>query len=377
MIIKSCHLAELFICIKGKKIICFGAGKYMEDMSVEFPDMNFTNHIKLFWDNAVIKWGTKKVINDKIFPICKPGEFMGIDSDDCVVLITTNHYMEILYQLESMESCRMIECYVADFMKCQYYDNRRFIQRKDQSIRCFKHNTMQIPKKIHYCWFGKKEVPDRYKYYMETWYKNCPDYEFVKWDESNYNISSNLYTLQAYESGKWGFVPDYIRLDILYNYGGIYLDMDVELKKNFDELLYYEGFAGFESIDEVNCGQGIGARKGLPIIKEMMDFYNKILFRNEDGSLNMKPSPKYQTEILIRHGLKLNDSIQYVAGMIIFPRSYFCPKSVKNGLTIITPETYSIHHFAASWLDTKLFQKEYREILVVDEDGKVSIINEQ
>ena len=127
-----------------------------------------------------------------------------------------------------------------------------------------------IPKIIHYCWFGGNEIPENDKKCIESWKKYCPDYKIIRWDESNYDYKKNSYMREAYEAKKWGFVPDYARLDIIYNYGGIYLDTDVELLKSLDEILDCEGFFGFESENLVNLGLGFGAVKGNEIIRDMM-----------------------------------------------------------------------------------------------------------
>lgn len=103
-----------------------------------------------------------------------------------------------------------------------------------------------IPKIIHYCWIGKSEKPESVEYCIESWKKYCPDYKIIEWNENNYDFIKNEYMKEAYDSKKWGFVPDYARLDIIYNYGGIYLDTDVEIIKSFDALLNQEAFIGFE-----------------------------------------------------------------------------------------------------------------------------------
>ena len=116
-----------------------------------------------------------------------------------------------------------------------------------------------IPKKIHYCWFGSGELPDKDKKNIENWKKLCPDYEIIRWDESNYDYKKNKYMKQAYKSKKWGFVPDYARLDILYHHGGIYLDTDVELVRNLDILRYQRAFCGVEKWGNINLGGCSGA----------------------------------------------------------------------------------------------------------------------
>ena len=126
-----------------------------------------------------------------------------------------------------------------------------------------------IPKKIHYCWFGNNPLPEKDRKCIESWKKYCPNYEIIRHDENNYDISKNKYMKQAYESKKWGFVPDYARLDIIYNEGGIYLDTDVELTKNLDELLKYDAYMGFEDDIHVSPGLGFGAIKHHEGIKKL------------------------------------------------------------------------------------------------------------
>ena len=124
---------------------------------------------------------------------------------------------------------------------------------------------------------------------MESWNRFCPDYEIKEWNETNYDISKNKYMLQAYESKKWGFVPDYARLDIIYEHGGVYLDTDIELVANIDDFLYQKGFICFESETRINCGMGFGAIKGLEIIWKMREDYDKRVFRKENGELDLTP----------------------------------------------------------------------------------------
>ena len=112
-----------------------------------------------------------------------------------------------------------------------------------------------IPKIIHYCWFGGNPLPPLALKCIESWKKYCPDYEIKIWDESNFDININKYATEAYEAKKWAFVSDVARLWVLYNYGGIYMDTDLEVIKPLDEFLYHKAFSGFE--DEVNIPTGI------------------------------------------------------------------------------------------------------------------------
>ena len=215
-----------------------------------------------------------------------------------------------------------------------------------------------IPKIIHYCWVGGAPKPESVLYCIESWEKYCPDYEIKEWNEDNYDFTKNKYMKQAYEAKKWGFVPDYARLDIIYEYGGIYLDTDVELVKSFDELLEYDAFMGFENTGDgeffVNCGHGFGAKPYNSIIKDARDLYDSIAFINADGSYNMVPSPYYTTQTLRQHGLEQNNQDQILNTMKVFSSDVLCPKNFRTGKISLTERSVSIHHFTATWLDEKI-----------------------
>ncbi len=147
---------------------------------------------------------------------------------------------------------------------------------------------------------------------IESWKKFCPDYEIKRWDETNYDISKNEYMRQAYENKKWAFVSDYARLDIIHEYGGIYLDTDVELIKSIDDLLGNNVFMGIGCTGGVNTGLGFGAEAEMPVIRDMLECYDGLSFVNNDGSLNTTPCVKYQTDFLKEHGFVDEDKLQTI-----------------------------------------------------------------
>lgn len=215
---------------------------------------------------------------------------------------------------------------------------------------------MSIPKIIHYCWFGKKDLPNSAIKCIKSWEKYCPDYKIIKWDENNFDVSINKFCQQAYENRAWGFVPDFVRIWIIYNYGGIYFDTDVQVIKSFDALLSNHGFAGFEEGTSttgdflVNFGQGFAAEPHNPVIKKHLELYEKMDFVLENGEFNKIPSPEYTTKILEGYGLNRNlNCEQKLENFTVYPHQYFCPKSFSDGVIRKTKETYSIHHFDASW----------------------------
>lgn len=224
-----------------------------------------------------------------------------------------------------------------------------------------------IPKKIHYFWFGGNDKTKLALECIESWKKYCPDYEIIEWNEKNYDIHKNKYMEQAYNSKRWGFVPDYARLDVIYEHGGIYFDTDVEVIKPLDELLCDDGFIGFEKNPDsknqkyyVNAGQGFGATKHHPIIKKMKDKYETLLFC-ENGNENLTTSPYYNTESLIELGLKQDNKYQNLNGFKVYPSDYFCPINWKTKELNKSENTYSIHYFNASWLSDMEKKKRKKE----------------
>lgn len=216
-----------------------------------------------------------------------------------------------------------------------------------------------IPKVINYCWFGKKELPIEEKKCIESWKKFCPDYKIVEWNEENYDIKKNKYIKEAYEKEMWAFVSDYARIDIIYNNGGIYFDTDVEVIKPIDDLLHNKMFCGWEenlkNENFVAFGLGFGAEKENPVLKEILEEYEKISFIKEDGTLNLVACPYYQTKALKKFGLDdTKRSLQKLEnGIVVYPEDYFSPKSHITGEINITENTYSIHQFSMSWINKK------------------------
>lgn len=212
-----------------------------------------------------------------------------------------------------------------------------------------------IPKKIHYCWFGGNPKPKIAEKCIKSWRKYCPDYEIVEWNEKTYDLTSApLYVRQAYDAKKWAFVTDYVRLKVVYDHGGVYMDTDVELKKNLDPFLEYGAYFGFEEDEFVATGLGFGAEKNFSILKEMMEDYLNNPFVREDGSYDTEPCPHKNTRVLCRHGLALDGTKQLLEGnVLILPEEYLCPISYGDLKKKFSDNTVSIHWFTGSWQSTQ------------------------
>lgn len=205
-----------------------------------------------------------------------------------------------------------------------------------------------IPKTIHYVWFGGNRLGEKEQRCIESWKKVLPDYSIMQWDESNFDISINEYCTQAFMQKKWAFVSDYARLWILVNYGGIYMDTDVELVKSFDSFLDCNAFAGFESFDCVSTGV-LACEKGFPLFEELLREYDNRLFQKIDGRLDTTTNVVAITNHLVKRGLKLDGEFQVVCGLSVFPQDYFSPKNYQTGKITQTLNTCAIHHFSGSW----------------------------
>lgn len=206
-----------------------------------------------------------------------------------------------------------------------------------------------IPKKIHYCWFGKNMLPAKAIHCIESWRKHCSEYEIIEWNEDNYDVYQNPYTTYVYNSKKFAFLSDYARLQIILKEGGLYFDVDVEVVRSLDELLVHKAFFGFETKEYINTGVGFGAEAENPIVACMLREYDQLL----DGKHGTIGCPILNTRTLLNHGLKLNGEKQDIDGAAIYPIQYFNPYDDPTGVLNKTEETFSIHWYAKSWMNKK------------------------
>ena len=333
------------------KIFLFGAGNRLELFQQIFGDCNIEDKICGVIDNSKKLYNRTIKVFDKLYKIIDLKESSNLINDNSIIIVTPDRlYQDIcdqLYKEQLMNKCEVV-C-LTHVISIEHDINSLKKDITETHLRSVK----QIPKIIHYCWFGRNNIPDTYKKWMDSWKKFCPDYEIIEWKESNYDIKKNKYMRQAYESGKWGFVPDYARMDIINTYGGVYLDTDVELVKSMDDLLYQDGFFGFQQDDLVNLGHGFGSKKNNDLLIEMMEEYNKQSFILENGDLNMLPSPYYQTKVLVKNGLKLNGNQQIIKNNMIYPEKMLCGKSIYTFVVNTKSYTHAIHHFDGSWADKK------------------------
>lgn len=206
-----------------------------------------------------------------------------------------------------------------------------------------------IPKIIHYCWFGKKDLPPEAKRCIASWKKICPDYDIIRWDENNFDVNQNPFIKAAYETKKWAFVSDYARLKVVYDNGGIYLDTDVELRKNLDSLREHGCYIGIQQNEFLcNTGLGFGATKSNPVVLKMLESYDDLTF-SESHTLELS-CPLLNNAVIRSYGLVSNTEITDLPEVTVYPPQYFDPYGGEN---LLCNETYSVHHYAASWTSEK------------------------
>lgn len=218
-----------------------------------------------------------------------------------------------------------------------------------------------IPKVIHLCWLSGDPYPAKISRCLSTWEKYLPDYEVMLWDSKRFDLESSIWVKQAFEKKKYAFAADYIRFYALYNYGGIYLDSDVEVLKSFDDLLDLPYFMGAEKAQTPEAAI-IGAEKGCDWIKACLDYYKDRPFINDDGSLNIKTVPDIMIsqikQIKPIRVLSLKDSLNIrqlnmEKEVLEFHDAFFSPKIFDSREVEITPYTYAIHHYQNSWFSPK------------------------
>ena len=219
-----------------------------------------------------------------------------------------------------------------------------------------------IPKIIHYCWFGRGPLPELAQKCIASWKKYLPDYEIKEWNEDNFDVNIIPYTAEAYQAKKYAFVSDYARFWILYQYGGIYFDTDVEVIRPIDDIIERGNFMGFETDPKPQLkadASEASVAPGLGLIKKMLDFYEGRHFEFVPGGIGQLTIVHIATEVLRKAGLKQQQGIQQVDDMWIYPAEYFCPINLKTGRIHVRPNTRTIHHYAGTWQDKHFSFKEW------------------
>lgn len=217
-----------------------------------------------------------------------------------------------------------------------------------------------IPKIIHYCWFGRNPLPKLAQDCLASWKKYLPEYEIVEWNEDNFPLEEFQFAKEALENRKFAFVSDVCRLYALKEFGGVYMDTDVEVLKSLDSFLQHPAFSGFENDDFVPTGIMASEKNGT-WVTELLRYYDNRSFIKENGEFDTVSNTFIITQIMKDKGFKMNNSFQEISCYVAFyPNEFFCPKSYKTGKIELTKNSFCIHHFAKSWIPLK---KRWRNIV--------------
>lgn len=246
-----------------------------------------------------------------------------------------------------------------------------------------------IPRIIHYCWFGRGEMPELVQRCMASWHLFMPDWTYMCWNEDNFDVASApQYVREAYQARKYAFVSDYVRLWALEQYGGVYLDTDVEVIRSFDELPEFSpsratqvahqsinshasgasippmAFIGFEESKAKTLGTNvIGSMAHLSWLKMQMDYYNTVRFVRQDGTMDMTANSEIIARNLVKEGLIRNGKEQQVEDVHVYDFHYFSPITSTRVMRK-NKNTYSIHHCYGSWVGDSPQSKLYDSVIV-------------
>lgn len=332
---------------EDSKIVIFGTGVIGSTVTPEILKLHgLIDRIAYCIDNDRTRWNTTIEMCGREVGICSP-EILKEIAGRLTVLVTISRYHGVLEQLQQMEGTQNFSCYIIPAMCISNFHNdggKGVIRTSEHAI---------IPKKIHYMWLGGKPIPENLQRCIDSWKRYCPEYEIIRWDETNYDVHKNLFVAQAYDNKRYGFVPDYARIELLYEHGGIYLDTDVELQRSLDDLLYQEAFCGVEKWQVLNFGGCSGAVKGHRSLEPFLENWSRRTLVRADGTLDNISSGLIDTSVALRGGYVINGQNQAVMGMNIYAYDYFHPYDYMSGKLEKTEDTFSVHHFNGGWLDEK------------------------
>lgn len=316
-----------------QRIICFGAGSIFRIMCYELKRVGGLEKIVAVTDRRFLVSGIMEIADVRIPEITQQQALEMMKQEQTGILITTASWQFVV---------DMIAQTMEDFSYGVYPLLKAASSRQPEAVGTSE-KEIRIPPVIHYCWFGKGIIPDNLQKCINSWKKYCPDYQIRLWNENNYDITAVEYTKKAYENRKWAFVTDFVRMDVLYKYGGIYLDTDVELIKNLDELRKNNGFIGTEVSGGINSGLGIGAVPGNKMVERL-----RMLYLEKD-ILPITNMGK-ETELFLQYGYQVGKGYQVVEDMTVYPWQVLSPKIKEDGSIHIGENSYAIHHYEGSWI---------------------------
>ncbi|MCR5546833.1 MAG: hypothetical protein K6F30_10210 [Lachnospiraceae bacterium] len=342
MIVKNCSWESFCETIKGKRLIVWGAGRAFEHLISAYKSEAFLNGISYIVDNNVK--GNFQLENATIR--VEPPEKLK-NEKACIVLVTSSlYFLEIFDELKTMDLPDTVEIY---FLRClQLIQSEKLL---NDAIRLLNNNKKEcIPRIIHTFWFSGDPLPEEYQKCLDSWKKYCPDYEIKIWNQDTYDCGKYGFVKKAIEARKWAFAADVARLDVLYEYGGIYMDLDVEIYRPLDSLLCHNGV--FSHLDDYIDMPVFASVKGNELLKKIMELYDGLEFStDEEYQKNVLIQPRFVKPIFEAEGVPMEEGVHEVNGNLYLPCNVFLPHYWFDwsGKSKCGDAGYGIHHCNAGW----------------------------
>lgn len=342
----NCGVEEFKKITAQKKVVIYGAGRALESSYNTY----FIKNRPIVIIDKNPKLIGKYYLGDNMMPQIESVEYLkklclyeGVDK--FALFISTPFYAaEIIEELNQIAEIDGLSCYVHLLMRNINEGIEQYSYKKGKHI---------IPKRIHYIWLGNNVMPDKYKAYIEGWHKLNPDYEIIKWSEDNYNIGADDFVTEAYSMGKYSKASNYMRLKIIYEEGGIYLDTDVELLKPLDVLLNNEAFFCMGNTDSINNGCGFGAIKQHSLIQQILQEYEGIHYSREKGGVGDKTAHSFFVKPFEDWGFRIENRYQEIKNVVLYPKDAMSPLTFGSMPDFFSNNTLAIHHEAGSWKSEK------------------------
>ncbi len=326
-----------------KTIVAFGASDFLKLIALNYKELKLDQCISCIVDNDREKQGGSFLIGGSRKAVIPPDRILECEGKDTAILITSDVYAyEIYMQLKELLDGKKMDIFVLSLMIAKHKDGGAAVLRPEGTAG-------RIPKMIHYFWFSGAKKDSLTIKCIESWKAACPDYELKEWNADNYDVTKNPFAFQAFRQGKWAYVSDYARLDVVSRYGGVYMDLDVLLYKSLNPLLGHNFFIGFGPIRDVEAAV-FGAVKGCPVVKEMLQLYEGREFDPDQSLTLLQLQPALLDRFFEKKGFEINGRYQERDGVALYPRDLFSGKNWFTGAYETTETAIGIHECAGGWV---------------------------
>ena len=333
-----------------RKLIFWGIGTQFNNIINGIQSIDLSCSVMYVIDKDEEKNGKFVYINNKKYVVDAPDLLNSLDPYEYSIVVSTTKYYDEVCDYISEYYCAWKGSLISIDYIWELETDARILGVAKCPKDYRKNIDEKIPRIIHTFWFSNDKIPDLYMKCLDSWRKYCPDFEIRIWSLNDYDDNGCDYFREAINAKKWSFASDYSRAEVVYKYGGIYMDMDVEVVRNIDDLLHNDAYMSFQDLNYLECGSGFGASKGNTIIGEIVREYERLHFIKENGDEDLTTCPQRYTKIVEPYGLKKNGAFQEFSNLTIYPFEYLTAKSFGTGITYLTENTYTVHHHNGSWV---------------------------